>query len=100
MRKGLRMISGIGSTGTGGIAQPRADVVQRGTAPAKVENAKGDAAEQATLNPAADLAALGPPVDAEKVAAIRAAIAEGRYPIDHSAIAARMIELDLPPPKP
>ncbi len=44
----------------------------------------------------AELASAGAPVDAGKIAAIRAAIAEGRYPVDPEKIAARMIEIDLP----
>jgi negative regulator of flagellin synthesis FlgM len=42
------------------------------------------------------LAEAGPPIDAQKIAAIRSAISQGRYPIDAKAIAARMITLDLP----
>jgi len=97
MRKGVRMINGIGPTGSGRIDAPRTDVVQRGAPTAKIASVKGDEAQAASLNPAADLASSGPPIDAEKVAAIRAAIAEGRYPIDPKAIAEKMIELDLPP---
>lgn len=96
MRKGVRMISGIGPTGAGRIDATRSDVVQRGTPAAPLVAVKTDAAESTTLNPAADLAAAGPPIDAEKVAAIRAAISEGRYPIDPKTIAEKMIELDLP----
>lgn len=96
MRKGVRMINGIGPTGAGRIEAPRPDAAQRGAPAAKVAPVKGDAAESAALNPAADLASSGPPIDAGKVAAIRAAIAEGRYPIDPQAIADKMIELDLP----
>jgi negative regulator of flagellin synthesis FlgM len=96
MRKGVRMINGIGPTGSGRVDAPRSDTVQRGAPAAKLVAVKSDAAEGATLNPAAELAASGPPIDAEKVAAIRAAIAEGRYPIDPKAIAQKMIELDLP----
>jgi negative regulator of flagellin synthesis FlgM len=44
----------------------------------------------------AELAAAGPPVDAAKVAAIRAAIAEGRYPVDPDKLAASMLAIDLP----
>ena len=101
MRKGERMINGIGPTGTGRIDTVRTDSVQRGTPAAKVAPVKSDAAEQATHNPAADLASSGPPIDSAKIAAIRAAIAEGRYPIDPQAIAEKMVELDLPAkPKP
>lgn len=43
-----------------------------------------------------ELVAGGAPIDSEKVAAIRAAIAEGRYKVDADRIAERMIALDLP----
>ena len=42
------------------------------------------------------LVKAGAPVDAAKVAAVRAAIAEGRYPVDPRAIAEAMVALDLP----
>jgi negative regulator of flagellin synthesis FlgM len=48
-------------------------------------------------NPAADLAALGPPVDPDKVSRIRSAIANGSYTLDVQAIAARMVDFDLRP---
>jgi negative regulator of flagellin synthesis FlgM len=96
MRKGVRMINGIGPSGSGRVDAPRPDTVQRSTGPATVAAVKSETTEGASLNPAAELAASGPPIDTEKVAAIRAAIAEGRYPIDPKAIAEKMIELDLP----
>jgi negative regulator of flagellin synthesis FlgM len=43
-----------------------------------------------------ELVAGGPPVDSARVAAIRAAIAEGRYPVDPEKIAERMLALDFP----
>jgi len=97
MRKGLNMINGIGSTGKGRIDGTRTDPALRGAAaaaasPLAVETAK----IEKPSNPAADLAALGAPVDAQKVADIRAAIAEGRYPVDPKAIAEKMLALDLP----
>ncbi|MET0238632.1 MAG: flagellar biosynthesis anti-sigma factor FlgM [Sphingobium sp.] len=46
--------------------------------------------------PAARLASEGAPVDLEKVARIKAAIASGNYPVDANRIADRMVELDLP----
>lgn len=52
--------------------------------------------ETAAPTPAADLAALGPPVDVDKVSRIRAAIANGSYTIDVQAIASRMVDADLP----
>lgn len=91
------MINGIGPTGTGRIDSVRADALQRGAPAAKIAPAASEAAESASPNPAAELASSGPPIDAQKIAAIRTAIAEGRYPIDPQAIADKMIELDLPP---
>lgn len=60
----------------------------------------GDAAAKAMsgpASPAAAMAAQGAPVDMDKIAAIRTAIAEGRYPVDPDKIAQRMIDLDLKP---
>lgn len=48
-------------------------------------------------SPAAAMASKGAPVDMDKIAAIRTAIAEGRYPVDPEKIAQRMIDLDLKP---
>ncbi len=53
-------------------------------------------ADKAPASPATALAASGPPVDADRIAALRAAIADGSYRIDADAIADRMIALDLP----
>ena len=39
----------------------------------------------------AALAEAGPPINSEKIEAIRQAIASGQYPIDAKAIAAKMI---------
>jgi negative regulator of flagellin synthesis FlgM len=98
MRKGLNMINGIGSTGKGRIDGARTDPALRGTAAAVTSplSAETAAKVEKPSNPAADLASLGAPVDAQKVAEIRAAIAEGRYPVDAKAIAEKMIALDLP----
>jgi negative regulator of flagellin synthesis FlgM len=42
------------------------------------------------------LVSQGAPIDMDKVARIKAAIAEGRYPVNPQVIAQKMIELDLP----
>ena len=44
---------------------------------------------------AAELAAQGPPVDAARVAELRAAIAEGRYDVDSRRIAEAMIASEV-----
>lgn len=53
-------------------------------------------ASEAAGTPAARMAAQGAPVDMDKVAAIKSAIASGNYPVDPQAIAQKMIDLDLP----
>lgn len=49
----------------------------------------------ASATPAARMAAEGAPVDMDRVAAIKSAIASGNYPVDAERIADRMIALDL-----
>lgn len=49
-----------------------------------------------STSPAARMAAEGAPVDLDRIAAIKAAIASGNYPVNASAIADRMLALDLP----
>ena len=86
------MIDGVGKKLAGGLETLRA-----------AETAKAVPAGQArphgrpggVESSVAGLVAAGPPVDSEKVAMIRAAIAEGRYPVDAERIAERMIALDL-----
>ena len=53
-------------------------------------------ASTTSASPAARMAAEGAPVDMDRVAAIKAAIASGNYPVDPAAIADRMLALDLP----
>lgn len=52
-------------------------------------------ASAASSSPAARMAAEGAPVDMDRIAAIKSAIASGNYPVNPSAIAERMIALDL-----
>ncbi|SEQ58834.1 flagellar biosynthesis anti-sigma factor FlgM [Sphingobium sp. YR768] len=54
------------------------------------------ASASASASPAARMAAEGAPVDMDRIAAIKSAIASGNYPVDANAIADRMVELDLP----
>lgn len=89
------MVDAIGPTSAGRIggvagAQGVARVSRTGLV------ARGAASGQVP-NPAADLAAYGPPVDVAKVAELRKAIASGSYKPNPAAIADKMIALDLPP---
>lgn len=58
--------------------------------------AGASSASAASASPAARMAAEGAPVDLDRIAAIKAAIASGNYPVNPSAIADRMLALDLP----
>jgi negative regulator of flagellin synthesis FlgM len=86
------MINSIGPTGPGNVAATGAAGGSQGVQKAApvAQKAKTDVAETVP-NPAAELAASGPPVNTDKVAQVRAAIANGSYNIDIQAIANRMI---------
>jgi len=66
---------------------------------AKAAAPTGDSSVEKTevaTTPAARMAAQGAPVDMDRVAAIKAAIASGNYPVDPARIAEKMIALDMP----
>ncbi len=88
------MINGIGKVGAGRL-EPTRGSVERTSEAGKTASVSSAAVAAGPSSPAGEMAAAGAPVDAEKVAAIRAAIAEGRYPVDPEKIARSMIELDL-----
>ncbi len=89
------MIEGVGKTGPGRIEVTRTAI--DGSAPvAAAGSALSRDKDGAVASAVFDLVAGGPPVDSARVAAIRAAIAEGRYPVDAEKIAERMVALDLP----
>ncbi len=87
------MIDGVGKSGPGAIDLGRAG---KGNGVAPVSGAGVRGAEGPVQSAVLALVADGPPVDGAKVAAIRSAIAEGRYPVDPARIAESMIALDLP----
>lgn len=89
------MIDGIGRSEKGRVSLDRASVER--SAPAAKTSAPAQKLPAAIGSLAYEmLAAVGPPVDVAKVAAIREAIAQGRYPVDPQKIAASMVKLDLP----
>ena len=88
------MINGMGETKAGRIG-PASVGLERAAATAKTSDRQLQDQVGAPVSPTSLMAASGPPVDMDKVAAIRAAIAEGRYPVDAGKIAERMIALDL-----
>ena len=88
------MINGVGPASPTRIGQVKDDKVGA-TVPA---GSVGSPTEPSNLAPSlvTALAEAGPPVNNEKIKAIRQAIASGQYPLDVKAIAAKMIALDLP----
>ena len=89
------MIDGIGKSGTGRIELSRSGAGQAAAAATPI-GASGASARSAGLGGVvSDLVSLGAPVETDKVAALRQAIAEGRYRVDPDAIADRMIAADL-----
>lgn len=88
------MINGVGSTSPTRIGQVKDGKVEA-TAPVDAVQTTGS---DASMSPSlvAVLAQAGPPINSDKIDAIRKAIASGQYPIDAKAIAAKMIALDLP----
>jgi negative regulator of flagellin synthesis FlgM len=89
------MIDRIGKSGLGRLDLVRGSIEQSASA-AKAGDASTQRAVAGPSSFVTELASAGAPVDAGKVAAIRAAIAEGRYPVDPEKIAQSMLELDLP----
>lgn len=88
------MLNSIGSSTSSAIS------AQRGAAskPGDVAGARADTAAasgQAVATTVGRLVAEGPPVETDRVAALRAAIRGGTYKADPDAIAAKMIATDL-----
>ena len=90
------MIDRIGKPGQGRIDSVRSAI--EGSAPAAAANDVAARDRSGAIESSIfELVAGGPPVDSARVAALRAAIAEGRYPVDPAKIAERMLALDFPP---
>lgn len=87
------MIDGVGKGGPGRIGVARQE---RGGQVAEPRSHGPKAADGPVKSAVLELVAGGAPVDRSRVAALRSAIAEGRYPIDADRIAQRMLALDLP----
>lgn len=92
-------MDGIDTSGSaGGLGQvrpattPAAPIKTAATAPLQTSVGAANA------NLISLLADAAPPIDSKKVEAIRSLIAQGRYPIDSHAIAAKMIALDAVTP--
>ena len=89
------MIDGVGKAGAGRLELVRGSA-GRGVSVDKAGDARSSSSISGPSSVVAELASAGAPVDGGKIAAIRAAIAEGRYPVDPDKIAESMLGLDLP----
>ncbi len=90
------MINGIGlSTGSSlGIGAQTA--TQRGEGAARIKPSTAALEDRgAVTTTVSQLAAMGAPVDVDRVAALRSAIRSGSYRIDPQAIAGKMIGADM-----
>ena len=88
------MIDGVGKGGSNRIDVARG--AGGGSRIAAVGDKSARAPSAAVESAVFELVSAGAPVDTAKVAAVRAAIAEGRYPVDPRGIAEAMVALDLP----
>ena len=87
------MIDGVGKGGAGRIDIARQD---KSGAVSTPRSHGPRAPEGAVKSAVLELVSGGAPVDKSKVDAVRAAIQDGRYPIDPDRIAKRMLDFDLP----
>lgn len=90
------MIKPVGQAMSAAIEAAKLRETAQTRASAPIAPAALATAAQAVATPAARVAAQGAPVDLEKIARIKEAIASGNYPVDAEKIADSMVELDLP----
>lgn len=87
------MIDGVGKGGTGRIDLSRQE---KGAAVNPLRSDAARAPDGAVKSDVLEFVNSGPPVDIAKVDAVRAAIRDGRYPVEPGRIARHMLDLDLP----
>lgn len=88
------MIKSVGQGISAAIEASRLRESGKSRATASTGSVTASSTESAS--PAARMAAQGAPVDLDRIAAIKAAISSGNYPVNAAAIADRMLALDLP----
>jgi negative regulator of flagellin synthesis FlgM len=95
VRKGRNMIKGIGPVNVGRPATEATRTAGEAKAIDRADIARKADAAAPSLR-VTQMVAEGPPVAADRVAALKTAIANGSYKVDADAIADRMIENDFP----
>jgi negative regulator of flagellin synthesis FlgM len=91
------MINGVGDKSLGRVDVKRGGVDRVAPAPKVGDGDPETASVEVPATPAAEMASLGAPVDTDKIAAIKSAIAEGRYPVNATLIAKAMLALGFDP---
>ncbi|HWJ69329.1 MAG TPA: flagellar biosynthesis anti-sigma factor FlgM [Sphingobium sp.] len=90
------MIKSVGQALSAAVEAARLRESGQTRAPATVSSTATSDTAQSVSTPAARMAAQGAPVDLERIAAVKQAIASGNYPVDPQMIAEKMLDLDLP----
>lgn len=90
------MINSVGQSISSAIEANRLREGSKTRAASATGSTGTTASASTSASPAARMAAEGAPVDMDRIAAIKAAIASGNYPVNPSVIADRMMALDLP----
>ncbi|QHD68285.1 flagellar biosynthesis anti-sigma factor FlgM [Sphingobium yanoikuyae] len=90
------MINSVGQSISSAIEANRLREGGKARAASATGSTGTTASASTSASPAARMAAEGAPVDMDRIAAIKAAIASGNYPVNPSVIADRMMALDLP----
>lgn len=93
------MIKSVGQALSAAVEAARLRESGQTRAPAKVSSETASEAAQSVSTPAARMAAQGAPLDMERIARVKQAIASGNYPVDPEKIAEKMLDLDLPTAK-
>lgn len=92
----MAMINGIGKGGSGRIETSRSAPGQGVSAEVHARNEARKLGHITVGGLVSEIASAGAPIDGDKVAMIKRAIAEGRYPVNADRIADAMLALDLP----
>lgn len=90
------MVESIGQARASALNSMKLREAGKSQAASSIGPESGASETTETQSPAARMAAEGAPVDAARIAEIKAAIANGDYPVDPMKIAEKMIDLDLP----
>jgi negative regulator of flagellin synthesis FlgM len=90
------MIKSVGQNISGAIEAARLREGGKTRASSTITGSSTMSTSETSASPAARMASQGAPVNSDRIAAIKAAIASGNYPVDPARIADRMFALDLP----